>query len=165
MTPSLKNDIWRQFGASIDMLENAIKLCPQTVWTSASNFWYITYHCLFWLDYYLSVNPADFSPPSPYTLSEFNPSGEMPDQVYSQEEMLSYLKHCRNKCYMLIENFTEEMASARWINEHKDYSMFEMLLYNMRHVQHHTAQLNLILRQEIDDAPPWVSIARNGLVR
>jgi len=27
----------------------------------------------------------------------------------------------------------------------------------MRHVQHHAAQLNLILRQTIDSAPTWVS--------
>jgi len=27
----------------------------------------------------------------------------------------------------------------------------------MRHVQHHAAQLNLILRQTIDSAPRWVA--------
>jgi hypothetical protein len=35
------------------------------------------------------------------------------------------------------------------------------LLYNMRHVQHHVEQLNLILRQETDSAPEWVSRARS----
>ena len=33
----------------------------------------------------------------------------------------------------------------------------------MRHIQHHTAQLNLLLRQEIDDAPGWVSQTMKGL--
>jgi len=38
-----------------------------------------------------------------------------------------------------------------------NYSMVEeILLYNMRHVQHHAAQLNQLLRQEIDQAPDWV---------
>ena len=32
----------------------------------------------------------------------------------------------------------------------------ELFLYNLRHVQHHAAQLNLILRQTIDRAPRWV---------
>ena len=32
----------------------------------------------------------------------------------------------------------------------------ELLLYNMWHVQHHSAQLNLILRQQINSAPRWV---------
>jgi uncharacterized damage-inducible protein DinB len=41
-----------------------------------------------------------------------------------------------------------------------DVSVVEILLYNMRHVQHHAAQLNLILRQTIDSAPGWVSKAK-----
>ncbi|MEE1962438.1 DinB family protein [Allomuricauda taeanensis] len=158
MNPSLKEDIWRQFGASIDMLENAIKLCPSDLWDSEKNFWYITYHCLFWLDYYLTPKPSDFSPPAPYTLSEFDPSGTKPDRTYSKKEMLSYLSYSRKKCLGLISSLTEDIASSRWINDYKNYSVFEILLYNMRHVQHHTAQLNLILRQEIDNAPQWVSV-------
>ena len=39
--------------------------------------------------------------------------------------------------------------------------MLEVLLYNMRHVQHHVAQLNLLLRQSINDAPNWVSLAKD----
>jgi hypothetical protein len=34
------------------------------------------------------------------------------------------------------------------------------LLYNLRHVQHHAAQLNLILRQAVDSAPGWVGRAK-----
>lgn len=41
-----------------------------------------------------------------------------------------------------------------------DGTALELLLYNMRHVQHHTAQLNLILRQETDSAPGWVARGR-----
>jgi uncharacterized damage-inducible protein DinB len=33
----------------------------------------------------------------------------------------------------------------------------ELLLYNMRHVQHHAAQLNMLLRQTTNSAPRWVS--------
>ncbi|MBK8554122.1 MAG: hypothetical protein IPL53_24965 [Ignavibacteria bacterium] len=43
------------------------------------------------------------------------------------------------------------------------YSVFEILLYNMRHVQHHAAQLNLLLRKKINMAPDWVSEAEDGL--
>jgi uncharacterized damage-inducible protein DinB len=40
---------------------------------------------------------------------------------------------------------------------YRDMSNAELLLYNMRHVQHHAAQLNLLLRQTTDSAPDWVS--------
>jgi len=58
-------------------------------------------------------------------------------------------------------NLTDEMADQRWINYSRtmDYSVLELLIYNLRHVQHHAAQLNLILRQDIDAAPEWVSRA------
>jgi len=39
----------------------------------------------------------------------------------------------------------------------------ELLLYNMRHVQHHAAQLNLMLRQAVDSAPGWVAKTKVGL--
>jgi hypothetical protein len=44
-----------------------------------------------------------------------------------------------------------------------DFSFAELLLYNMRHVQHGAAKLNLILRQRTGSAPPWVARARGGV--
>ncbi len=153
--------IWNQFGASIEMLENAINACPNEHWATETKFWYQAYHCLFFLDYYLTLEPKNFMPPTPFTLSEFNPNGEMPERVYSKNELLVYLQFCREKCRNVISNLTEEGFNARWINESgtMNFSVVEILLDNMRHVQHHAAQLNLILRQSIDDAPDWVSRA------
>ena len=112
------------------------------------------------MDYYLTLDPIKFKPPSPFTLSEFDPNGAIPDRTYLKEELISYLKYCRKKCYELISTMTNEIANSRWKNDFKDYPVLEILLYNMRHVQHHTAQLNLLLRQEINDAPKWISIAQ-----
>lgn len=36
-----------------------------------------------------------------------------------------------------------------------DFPVLEILLYNMRHTQHHTAQLNMLLRQDIDKHTEW----------
>lgn len=156
MNHSLKESLWKQFGASIDMLENAIILCPANLWDTDKKFWYNAYHCLFFLDYYLTLETEKFSPPAPFTLSEFEDT--MPERVYSQEELLTYLQFCRNKCRNLIDSLTDETLKIHWVNVSKtmDYPIIEILLYNMRHVQHHAAQLNLILRQEINDAPDWV---------
>lgn len=163
MDTAFKESLWKQFGASIDMLENAILLCTNELWDNDKKFWYIVYHCLFYLDYYLAPEPKKFSPPSPYTLSELDPSGAMPERSYSKEELLSYLRYGRQKCHNLVMSMTDETANSRWVNNNKNFSVFEMLLYNMRHVQHHAGQLNLLLRQEIDDAPQWVSQAKENL--
>ena len=52
MTPQMKQFIWSQFGAAIEMLENTINACPEKVWGSeikSSEFWYIAFHTLFFL--------------------------------------------------------------------------------------------------------------------
>lgn len=159
MDESFKKELWGQFGASIQMLENAIKLCPDNFWATEKKFWYFSYHCLFWLDYYLTTNPDGYTPPAPYTLSEFDPEGALPERVYTKEELLLFLEHCRGKGRNLILGLTDSSAKSRWVSDFKDYSLFEIIIYNLRHVQHHTAQLNLLLRQEIDDAPKWVSVS------
>jgi hypothetical protein len=159
MDVKLKEIIWRQFGAAIDMLENAINACPDNIWGNKPGYyeiWYITFHALFWLDLYLSDSPDGFMPPEPFSLTELDSEGLLPERVYSKEELLIYLNHGRNKCRSKINEMTEEKAGQRFIFGTLNLSITELLLYNMRHVQHHAAQLNLILRQKIDSAPRWV---------
>lgn len=64
MESNFRNSLWNQFGASLDMLENAVQLCPDTLWDTPTLFWYQVYHCLFWTDYYLT-RARDFHPPCP----------------------------------------------------------------------------------------------------
>ena len=145
------------------MLENAIQQCPGEYWDTDTKFWYNAYHCLFFLDYYLTMQPATFAPPPPFTLSEFG--DDMPERVYTKEEVMNYLQFNREKCKKLVTGLTEEKLNDRWINESgsMNYSILEILLYNMRHVQHHAGQLNLLLRQTIDDVPRWVFQAKSDL--
>ena len=156
----LKLILWSQFGAAIDTLQNAISDCPDTLWSNAGRkrpYWHLAYHALFFLDLYLSDSPEGFSPPAPFTHSEPGGSGKTPDRVYSRAELQTYLAHCREKCISSLEALTEEGAlqrcAFRWLN----MNIGELFLYNMRHVQHHAAQLNLILREELDLGSKWVS--------
>ena len=163
MEQLVKESLWNQFGASLDMLENAIRKCPPQVWNGPGKFWYNAYHCLFFLDYYLTMRPRDFFPPENFSFSEFN--GEMPNRVYDRSELTDYVYYNRDKLRALITGLTSEQLSERWINAsgRMNYSVLEILLYNMRHVQHHAAQLNLLLRQQLDDAPEWVSRTEEDL--
>ena len=156
MEENISSILWKQFGGVIDMLENAIKTSNDHLWLS-NNFWYITYHTLFYLDYYLSEDPDTFHPPHPFDLSEFDPEGRMPDRIYSKLELLDYLEFCRKKCFYFIQDLNEDTMKKRWVNPYRDYSFFEMVVYNMRHVQHHTGQLNLLIRQVQDEGAGWVS--------
>jgi len=173
MDKTWKAVIWHQFGATIQMLENALRACPDELWREHlhsesstqpefAEFWYVAYHCLFWLDFYLSDSIEGFTPPAPFTLSEFD-AGLLPDRVYTKDELLIYLEYGRNKCRTRIKTLTDEMAPQRCRTDWPEMSVAELLLYNMRHVQEHAAQLNLMLGQRVGSAPGWVSKEKSKL--
>ena len=162
--------VWSQFGAALDMLENAIRDCPDDLWQARlyqdptlpefAEFWNIASHVIFWLDFYLGEGEATFKPPEPFTLSELDPAGKMPDRVYTKDELLTYLAYGRNKCKTKLESMGDEMLTTTktpW----RDMSVAEMMLYNLRHVQEHGAQLSLFLGQKIGWRSTWVGKAKN----
>ena len=167
MDETFRKILWQQFGAAIQMLENAMHDCPEHVWsrevwgdqTRELQFWYLVYHTLFWLDFGLSESPNGFAPPAPFTLDEFDPAGVMPDRVYTKAEMQTYLEHGRQKTRAAILGLTDKKARTQFQYFSRNFSILELMLYNMRHVQHHTAQLNLLLRQRGTQPPNWVSRA------
>jgi hypothetical protein len=172
MEPALKTGLWQQFGATIDMLDNALRACPDELWRNRlweglhpagpdSEFWYLAYHTLFWLDLYLSGGVDGFAPPPPFTLDELDPAGLFPERPYTHAELQAYLAHCRQKCRTVIESLTEADAHRMCRFAWNELSFFELLLYNLRHVQEHAAQLNLLLGQRLGSAPGWVAKARS----
>ena len=166
----MKDCLWKQFGAAIDMLHNAIAMWPEEKWETKKRFFYVAYHTLVFLEYYLT-NPApkDFSAKLPFTESEALVEDcvddVLPNRIYSRQELLGYLQSSREKCREAITALTEENINDRWISPlgHRNYKILELLLYNMRHVQHHAAQLNMMLRQEINNAPDWIGRATDEL--
>jgi uncharacterized damage-inducible protein DinB len=157
--------LWKQFGASIDMLENAIIACPDDVWNDGTQpeFWYLTYHTLFFLELYLSEGVKGFRPPAPFGLEELDPAGVMPERVHTKDELHRYLLHCRKKCQVVLSTLTDEKANQYFHGFWKDMTIAELLLDTMRHVQHHTAQLNLLLRQKTASAPEYVTRTKKKL--
>jgi len=155
-----RSAIRRQFHAAIDMLANAIEACPDSVWSGNGRgaFWYLAYHVIFFLDLYLArVGEAEFQPPPPFDKGELEDEVVLPDHAYSKDELLAYLNHCREKLDAVMTGMTEAWVSAPCPFDYRAMSNGELLLYNMRHVQHHAAQLNLLLRQTTNSAPRWVS--------
>jgi hypothetical protein len=157
---SIRAAIGRQLGAAIDMLDNAMAACPDPLWDDGSRehaFWYIAYHTLFWLDLYLAGSVEGFAPPQPFTLEELDPAGVIPERAYTKDELRVYLAHCRRTGEAVCASMTAERAGRRCRFGWGEVGYLELLLYNLRHVQHHAGQLNLVLRQETGSAPRWVA--------
>ena len=177
METTLGTVVWQQFGATIDMLENALLACPDTLlhgrlWGDPSDpslppgfasFWYVTYHTLFWLDLYLTGSSEGFAPPAPFTLDELDPAGVIPERPYTRDELHTYLVYLRKKSQTTITALSDEKAHQPVdFPFRKPMSYLELLLYTMRHMQEHTAQLSLYLGLHgiPDEAIGWVGRAK-----
>lgn len=169
MDARLKTSIWQQFGAAIDYLEESVRACPDDLWLRQlwqtpnvkpefAQFWYVTFHTLFWLDLYLTGTEEGFMPPHPFTLVEMEP-GELPERVYTKEELLAYLTDCRKKCYTTIDTLTDELAQRQCRFGWGECSFLELLLYNMRQVHGHASQLNMLLGQHGVSVRSWIGQA------
>ena len=155
---------WKQFGAAIDMLGDAITLCPDQLWTVVlwkdpederyGQFWFVAYHTLRWLDLFLTGSQEGFAPPAPFIV------GALPEQPYTKDQILAYLAACREKCQATIGALTDEKAQQRCVFEWMEPSFLELQLYSMRHVQEHAAQLSLVLGQHDVAGLDWVAGAR-----
>jgi hypothetical protein len=156
MDKAFQEDLWKQFGAGLDMLAESIQTCPDSLWQSDPRFSQMAYHTLFFLDYYLTTEPVGFSQPDQFSYSEFDEDPEL--VIFSKSELLNYLDACRSKAKDFIFGLDAIELKKRWINESQtmDFSRLEILLYNLRHVQHHVGQLNLVLRETCQNAPDWV---------
>jgi hypothetical protein len=166
----IDNDmLWRQFGAAIDSFGNALRDCPDDLWEvqlwqdqpdqwvakGFSNFWYLCYHTLFWLDLYLTGAEEGFAPPEPFDLVEMEP-GEVLPRAYTRPELLGYLADCRRRCQETIAAMSGEQAQRICSFAWGEVPFAELQLYNLRHVQEHAAQLHLFLGQRAGRSTNWV---------
>jgi uncharacterized damage-inducible protein DinB len=178
METTLRTALWQRFGATIDMLENALLACPSTHWHGLlwndpeapgyPTFWSITHHTLFWLDFYLTGSLEGFAPPTPFTIDdELAPVRVLPEQPYTRDELHAYLVNLRKKCQTTMTGLSDEKARQPvhfpWLGE-SPMSFLALLLHTMRHVQEHTAQLSLFLGQHAipNEALDWVPRAKDA---
>jgi hypothetical protein len=162
MKIDLRTSTWKQFGAAIDMLRDAIRLCPDDLWTvilwkdpddeQYNQFWFVAYHALFWLDLFLTGSMEGFAPP-PFI------RGALPERPYTKDQILVYLGVCREKYQSTIEGLTDEKAQQRCVFEWMEPSFLELQMYSMRHVQDHAAQLSLVLGQHDITGFDWIASA------
>lgn len=165
--------LWRQFGAAIDDFGNALRDCPDELWerklwedlqdqwvaAGFSAFWYLCYHTLFWLDLYLTGAEEGFVPPAPFDLVEME-SGEVLPRIYTRAELLTYLEYCRRRCQETIGALSNEQAHRLCRFSWGELTFAELQLYNLRHVQEHSAQLHMFLGQQAGKSKTWVSGAQ-----
>lgn len=152
--------LWRQFARAIDSFGDALRSCPDDLWQEQlwadepdqwvakgfSAYWYLCYHTLFWLDLYLTGAEEGFAPPEPFDLVEMEANETLP-RVYTRAELLDYLQICRQRCRDTIMALTAVEAYRVCRFPWGEVPFAELMMYTMRHVQEHAAQLHMFLGQ------------------
>lgn len=157
MVDTVKSMFRGQCEAALCMLNDCLRKCPEEHWDGKianDTFRQITYHTLFYVDYYTSPNESAF------TLRELHARGgdERNLEVsmgLSKEESLAYLAICRQKATESIAAETAESLQGPSGFSRQQFSRAELHLYNIRHIQHHVGQLSAYLRRIIQDTSSW----------
>lgn len=145
-----------QYHAALAMLRQTVERCPDSLWevpTATRPFWHISYHVLFYTHLYLAPTDADFTPWAHHR-PNYNYLGETPwsdhrmeeiTQPYTKDEILAYLSFCENEVITRVRNIDPAAPSGfDWL----PFNKLELMLYNLRHLQHHTGELGERLGQQ-----------------
>lgn len=172
------HDYWqtviaRQYAAAIQMLRSAIETCPEDLWDDRAGgtpFWHLAYHALFYTDFYLShdaetfqardfhVDKANFLPGDYAT----NPGTvTTPEKPFLKTQLLEYADHCLQKSAETFAKLTDDRALERCGFPWYQLNVGEFLLNNLRHTQHHTGQLAVLLRRQAKIGVRWLGTKDN----
>jgi hypothetical protein len=169
---ALRASLKSQYHAGLAMLHEAIERCPDDVWESEEHknaFWQVAYHVLYFTDLYLRPSLAAFRPWAGHQGSvqhedgiagAADPKSPLPliPSPYTKEQTLAY--------WRIVDAMVDGAVDALdlWSAESGFHwypiPKLEHQLVNLRHLQHHAAQLADRLRAAEDVGVRWVGSRR-----
>lgn len=167
MIDTLKQLLTHQYEASLSMLHLGIVRCPEAMWNGrVANLKYCqaAFHVVFFGDVYLQ--PSDDiaalrrQPFHVEHAADFRDYEELEDRaqvlLYDKAFVADYLKYVRLKAGETIARESAEVLAGPSGFARRKCSRAELHVYNIRHIQHHAAQLILRLRLDTEVDIPWV---------
>jgi len=145
----IKKIIQAQFLAALEMLKQAVVKCPDALWNASEDrnkFWHVAYHAIFYTHLYLQDTEQDFKPWEKHR-PEYQFMGQVPwpphappkiGEPYTREEVLDYLAFAQEQVRQRVPALDLEAGSGfGW----QSFGKLELQVYNIRHLQQHTAEL------------------------
>jgi hypothetical protein len=163
-----------QYHAGLAMLREAIERCPDDVWLNTQHhnaFWQIAYHCLFFTHLYLQSDEAAFRPWAEHQSEVQHPDGiadaprpgstlPLIPKPYTRAQALAYWDHCDRMVDAAVDalDLHNPQCGFPWYK----MSKLEHQMVNLRHLQHHAAQLADRLRAAQDIGIRWRGAGPRG---
>jgi hypothetical protein len=160
---SVQQHFARQYLATLAMLKQAIVECPEELWLDSKYtnlFWHIAYHSVFYTHLYLHAAEAEFQPWARHRKDANYLGGRRdthesvtPVEPYTRTDTLEYHALCCEEVKAKVPAVPLDRESGfSWL----PFNRFEVHLYNLRHLAHHTGQLADRLRTVAGIGIPWV---------
>jgi DinB family protein len=114
-----------------------------------SAFWAVAYHCLWYLDFYLTTDMATFRSleavrggPEEQGMAA-DGAARLPSPIYPREILLEYLDYGRRRALALIPSVTDNELQARCPpgHPHAGKSLEQLLGVNLAHLREHGGDL------------------------
>src|SRR5690606_41663334 len=140
-----------QYRASLGLLRQALEQVPEEQWSTAeynNPIWQIAYHVLWGTKFYLGATPESYVPfdnaiEGAESLGG-NQDWENPEEgtkiegFHTKEELISFIDNIESNLLSSIEALPlNDNSGFEWY----PYSRLELHINNIRHIQHHTAQI------------------------
>mgnify|MGYP000311000649 CR=1 FL=1 len=154
-----------QYQASLCTLAHCVARCPEELWhthVAKYPFCQSAFHTLLFADYYLEPDPETmrqqpFHQENPKLFDDYEQLLDRePVSLYERTQIEEYANFCRFKAVRAISAETEESFAAPSKVTRRKCSRAEVHVYNIRHIQHHAAQLILRLRLDTKIDIPWI---------
>ncbi len=133
-----------QYHAALDMLQQAIERCPDELWAGGDHplpFWQVAYHTEFFTHFYLSADVASFER-WPQHRGGLETLGSLPQgtEPATRAVVLEYHRFCVDLVDGAVDALDLDAPECGfpWYRLPK----LDHQLNNIRHIQHHAAQLS-----------------------
>ncbi|HEY4328123.1 MAG TPA: DinB family protein [Phycisphaerae bacterium] len=170
MRDTLAELLAHQYEASLCTLNLAVVRCPESSWNEPVVKWKFcqaAFHTVFFADVYLQagddVAAVKLQAFHIEHKADFRDYEELEDReqvlLYEKPFVSSYLQNTRRKAQAIIAHESAEMLAGPSGFRRRKCSRAELHVYNIRHIQHHAAQLSLRLKLDTNVEVPWIGHA------
>jgi hypothetical protein len=149
-----------QYQASLEMLKQAIILCPPALWNAAvdkNKFWHTAYHALFFTDEYLQDSNETITPWNKHRAGYEDFPAPLNGEPYDKDTILEYLAFCQQQVSNIVPHMNLDKPER-----HGDgsYTTLELQIYSIRHIMQHAGELMARL-SVLDEEVHWVGSKHN----
>lgn len=151
------NSLIAQYLAALEMLRQAIIVCPAAVWDDPNDrnrFWHVAYHALFFTYEYVG-EPGEAVTPWDGHRAGYEDFDPTPAEPYDKDTLLAYLDICRQR---VIERVP--VLNMGW-GADDEYTGFELQIYSIRHLMQHVGELLERLAARGGAEVDWVGTVRD----